>query len=331
MTNNNGKKPNRIVQLSDAAPYVLPYLYPAELSAISLTCKTLHLLAKSVTAVRSSDACRNSEKLPIPFVNSAVDNHPYAYFIYTPTQVLSFSDDPPRQPWGLYPLQRRDLGLILPPTLEDGARCECERCGNDSAGCSCPCSRQNFSGLRWECGSGCICDLECSNRVSQRGISIRLKIVRSPGKGWGLHAGQFIRSGEFICEYAGELLTTKEARKRQEIYDKLKSTNKHTSALLVVREHLPSGNTCMRINIDATKIGNIARFINHSCDGGNLSTVLVRNSGALLPRVCFFASKDILKDQELTFSYGDSGLNPNGSKCFCGTSCCTGIMPSEHT
>lgn len=326
---NNGKRPRRVVQLSDAATYVLPYLYPAELSAISLTCKTLHLIAKSVTAARSSDACRNTEKVPIPFINSTADSHPYTYFIYTPTQVLSFSDAPPRQPWGSSSLEQPDLGLSLPPTLEDGSRCECERCDSDSVGC--PCSRQNFPGLIWECGSGCMCDLGCANRVSQRGISIRLKIVRSQRKGWGLHADQFIPSGEFICEYAGELLTTKEARKRQQTYDKLKSTNKHTSALLVVREHLPSGNTCMRINIDATRIGNVARFINHSCDGGNLSTVLVRSSSALLPRVCFFASQDILKDQELTFSYGDSGLNPNGSKCFCGTGCCTGIMPSELT
>ncbi|KAJ0735813.1 putative [histone H3]-lysine(4) N-trimethyltransferase chromatin remodeling SET family [Helianthus annuus] len=131
--------------------------------------------------------------------------------------------------------------------------------------------------------------------------------------------------------FSGELLTTKEARRRQLTYDKLVSGSKRTFALLVVREHLPSGNACLRINIDATRIGNVARFINHSCDGGNLSTVLVRSSGALLPRVCFFASRDILKDEELTFSYGDAGVNPNGSKCFCGSSCCSGIMPSEHT
>lgn len=129
----------------------------------------------------------------------------------------------------------------------------------------------------------------------------------------------------------GELLTTKEARMRQQIYDRLSSGGRFSSALLVVREHLPSRNACMRVNIDATKISNVARFINHSCDGGNLSTVLVRSSGALLPRLCFFASRDILKDEELTFSYGDSRLKPKGLQCFCGSSCCCGLMPSEHT
>ena len=33
-------------------------------------------------------------------------------------------------------------------------------------------------------------------------------------------------------------------------------------------------------------------------------TVLVRSSRALLPRLCFFASRNIQEDEELTFSYG---------------------------
>ncbi|RVW90237.1 Histone-lysine N-methyltransferase SUVR3 [Vitis vinifera] len=92
------------------------------------------------------------------------------------------------------------------------------------------------------------------------------------------------------------------------MYDELSSGGRYSSALLVVREHLPSGKACLRMNIDGTRIGNVARFINHSCDGGNLLTVLVRSSGALLPRLSFFASKNIQEDEELTFSYGILGL-----------------------
>ncbi|KAK1426136.1 hypothetical protein QVD17_14805 [Tagetes erecta] len=330
---NKNKKPFTD-QLSIAAAYILPYLPPAELSSISLTCKTLNLIAKSITVTRSSDASRNFEKHPTPFINN-VDNHPYAYFTYTPTQIIISTNASFPQPWGSFSHPRPDprpdtVGYLK---VEDVCRCEyeceCERVDGDLI--MCPCSKQKLSGLIWECGSGCNCGSKCRNRVSQGGVFVRLKIVRSVRKGWGLHADEFVKCGEFVCEYAGELLTTKEARRRQSLYDKLASSGKHTSAILVVREHLPSGNACLRINIDATKIGNVARFINHSCDGGNLSTVLVRTSGALLPRVCFFASRDILKDEELTFSYGDAGLNPTGSKCFCGSSCCSGIMPSEHT
>lgn len=126
-------------------------------------------------------------------------------------------------------------------------------------------------------------------------------------------------------------MTTNEARKRQQKYDKLGTGGGFSSALLVVREHLPSRKACLRLTIDATRIGNIARFINHSCDGGNLSTVLVRSSGVLFPRLCFFASKDIKEDEELTFSYGGVRLRSYGSPCFCGSSCCFGWLPSEQT
>jgi len=126
-------------------------------------------------------------------------------------------------------------------------------------------------------------------------------------------------------------LTTKEARVRQKEYDELALSRGFSSALLVVREHLPSGKACLRINIDTTKVGNVGRFINHSCDGGNLSTVLVRSTGALLPRLCFFASKDIREGEELSFSYGEIRLRSNGLQCYCGASNCFGILPSEHT
>ncbi|KAL9663627.1 hypothetical protein QQ045_019018 [Rhodiola kirilowii] len=103
---------------------------------------------------------------------------------------------------------------------------------------------------------------------------------------------------------AGELLTTNEARRRQAIYDQCSKNCQSSSALLVVREHLPSGKACLRINIDATKVGNVGRFINHSCDGGNLSTVIVRTqklwnfaSPPLLPRLCFCASTDSRRHQ----------------------------------
>jgi [histone H3]-lysine36 N-dimethyltransferase SETMAR len=102
-------------------------------------------------------------------------------------------------------------------------------------------------------------------------------------------------------------------------------------ALLVLREHLPSGKTSLRVNIDATKIGYVARFIDHSCDGGNVKAVLVRNSGSLFSRFCFFASRDISEDDELSFSYGKSGIKENGLPCFCGSANCLGVPPTEET
>jgi histone-lysine N-methyltransferase SETMAR len=134
----------------------------------------------------------------------------------------------------------------------------------------------------------------------------------------------------FLCE-KGELLTTKEAQRRQQYYDELSSRGRFSSALLVVREHLPSGKACLRLNIDATKIGNAARFVNPSCDGGNLSTKLIRSSGALFPSLCFFGSKDIQKDEELTFRYGEIRKRSNGLQCYCNNPSCLVTLPSEDT
>lgn len=341
------QKQNQFLQW---AHLILPWLTPVELANLSLTCKSLFQISKFITVSRSLDASRSLENFPIPFHN-AVDKTPYAHFIYTPSQIMlppRPSQFPPRQFWASTnataaaaepnsSLSR--LGVesasLVGESEENESGCDCEECfevGSSDGVFGCPC----FSGLEEvgivsECGPSCGCGSECGNRLTQRGISVRLKIVRSVNKGWGLCADQCIKQGQFICEYAGELVTTKEARRRQQIYDGLASSQGISSALLVVREHLPSGRACLRMNIDATRIGNIARFINHSCDGGNLSTTLVRSSGSILPRLCFFASKDIKEGEELTFSYGEIRVRSKGLPCFCGSTCCFGILPSENT
>ncbi|OWM73178.1 histone-lysine N-methyltransferase SUVR3 [Punica granatum] len=315
-----------------SAELVLPWLASSELAYVSLTCKALHRAAKSLTLRRSLDASRGFEKFPVPFVNS-VDDLPYAYFLYGPSQLLHSLD---RQPWGSVSPHSAVTNSHMADAASGDVRvgCDCERCGG--GGSSCPClSLEGLDGVATECGPSCGCESECGNRITQSGVSVKLKIARVRGKGWGLFADQLIRERQFVCEYAGELLTTKEAQRRQQEYDRLSSTGHFSSALLVVREHLPSGKACLRLNIDATRVGNVARFINHSCDGGNLSTVLMRSTGALLPRLCFFASRNIARDEELSFSYGETRPRPDSESrpcfCFCGASSCSGTLPSEHT
>ncbi|XP_061945666.1 histone-lysine N-methyltransferase SUVR3 [Populus nigra] len=349
--NKSNKKDPPLIQCADL---ILPWLTPLELANISSTCKALSQISKSITLQRTLDASRFLENHLTPFLNPN-NQHPYAYFLYTPSQLLP-SQSPLRQPWGSQ-LDRDSLGRH-----HGGSACKLNESwevlrGSDSelatprrvmgesgkGVCGCDCEGCEEGGTGWEfwgleemgimteCGPGCGCGLECSNRLTQRGVLVKLKIVRDGKKGWGLFADQMICQGQFICEYAGELLTTEEARRRQQIYDELASSGQFSSALLVVREHLPSGKACLRINIDATRTGNVARFINHSCDGGNLTTVLVRHTGSLLPRLCFFASRNIKEGEELTFSYGEIRVRSKGLQCFCGSSWCFGTLPSEHT
>ncbi|KAL5999339.1 hypothetical protein ACLOJK_040799 [Asimina triloba] len=381
----------------EVAEVLVPYLCPREIAGMALTSKTLHRVAASVTAARSSDASRGLEKYPIPFLNT-VDHHPYSYFAYTPISLIlpNFHTSSSSSSWGAAPPPKTLRSQSYPASIaNDGYPFGCS-CEGDDGSCEeeseCSCCYMTFSPdadadadaeqVMTECGVNCSCGPRCQRRLTQGGIAVRLAVVRDSRKGWGLHAAQFIRSRDFICEYAGivlgtthitgraelllllllllslyfagaihvfltflsavinndrscvhvgELVTSEEARRRQREYDELASQQHQFShALLVVREHLPSGKACLRINIDATRVGNVARFINHSCDGGNLSTVLVRNTGALLPRLCFFAARDIAQGEELSFSYGDTRMRSKGLHCFCGSSCCFGTLPSEH-
>lgn len=103
-------------------------------------------------------------------------------------------------------------------------------------------------------------------------------------------------------------------------------------ALLVLREVLPSGGRALLTCVDATLRGNVSRFINHSCDGGNLTVMAVRPAGALLPLICLFTRRHICAGEELTFSYSGTGgeRRNSGTRCLCGTPCCTGFLPAQH-
>ncbi len=101
-----------------------------------------------------------------------------------------------------------------------------------------------------------------------------------------------------------------------------------------VRQMLPSTQTAIVFTIDATTTGNVARFFNHSCGGGNLDPVIVRTAGSMIPHVAMFASKDISAGEELTFAYGESvsaaasaGPHIKWRRCFCGTKSCLGFLP----
>lgn len=176
------------------AAIVLPYLNLNELLSISSTCKALHQISKIVTSRRTSDASRGFEKLPIPFFNTVPgDLQPYSYFLYTPTQTLRETPEF-RQPWGSDHDARPNPPYPFLFRVDGAAGCDCTNgCGGDRCKCS-----------NLECGPSCECDSVCGNRVTQCGITVKLKIVKDEKKGWGLYAAELIPAGRFVCEYAGK-------------------------------------------------------------------------------------------------------------------------------
>ncbi|KAK3419458.1 hypothetical protein EUGRSUZ_G00011 [Eucalyptus grandis] len=159
----------------------------------------------------------------------------------------------------------------------------------------------------YECGQNCGCGPGCVNRVSQRGIQYRLEVFRAPRKGWAVRSWDFIPSGAPVCEYIG-------------ILNRADQVEKHDEQKSEVPEFC----------IDAGSAGNIARFINHSCEPNLfVQCVLSSHQDIKLARVVLFAADNIPPLQELTYDYGyalDSVFGPDGKvkrmPCYCGAADC---------
>lgn len=182
------------------AELVLPWLAPPDLAAVASASKALRSVAMGVSSRRASDASRGLERHPVPFLNP-VDAQPYSYFLYVRFPLLAFPSTS-AQPWGgCGPTPPDPSSLAALDFSPAAGGCACAlACASE-----CPCSSGPEPGmeLMTECGANCPCGPECGNRVTQGGISIRLRVVKHPHKGWGLHTAQFVKRGEFICEYAG--------------------------------------------------------------------------------------------------------------------------------
>ncbi len=161
-----------------------------------------------------------------------------------------------------------------------------------------------------------------------------LKTIEAGPKGLGLTTTTKILKGQFVCEYAGEIITNGEATARLARKSSEKSSKNY---IFLVNEVVPSpeGSSSVEIRtvIDAEKFGNVGRYVNHSCEP-NLEKYVVRTTD-VVPHLSFFAKRDILPGEELTVSYaglsdGAQQSTENGSRpCFCGATSCVGIRPFQ--
>ncbi|ODN06241.1 Histone-lysine N-methyltransferase SUV39H2 [Orchesella cincta] len=169
----------------------------------------------------------------------------------------------------------------------------------------------------YECNKRCACGPDCANRVVQDGTlslsGTKLCIFRTSNKrGWGVKTLKKIKKGTFVCLYAGEIITNEEAESRGQIYE-----NQLGACYLFDLDYYTySGEAgeeeeACPFTIDATKMGNVAHFINHSCDP-NLSVFNVWADcvDQNLPKLAFFAMRDINRDEELTYDYGTHDAKP---------------------
>ena len=136
-----------------------------------------------------------------------------------------------------------------------------------------------------ECPTHCQGSRDCGNQRITRRQEALFEVRPSPIQGRGLFLIKALRKGDFVVEYVGVLqdlqgLTNRPQQERSNKY---------------VMEAVAD------VFIDATRFGNEARFVNHSCHPNcEAQTWLVRGR----PRVGIFAKAPIRIGEEVTFDYG---------------------------
>ncbi|XP_061345436.1 histone-lysine N-methyltransferase, H3 lysine-9 specific SUVH5-like [Gastrolobium bilobum] len=170
---------------------------------------------------------------------------------------------------------------------------------------------QMKSSLIYECGPSCKCSKSCINRVSQCGIQFQLEIFKTELKGWGVRTRSFVPSGSFVCEYIGEVHHNREAGSR-----------------LVVDDYIFNIGDGKGFFIDATRRGNIGRFINHSCSPNlHVHDIFYGHNEKSIPHKVLFAIKDIAAGRELSYNYNCCKgriIKVGSNSCYCGSPQCNG-------
>ncbi|KAJ6956388.1 histone-lysine N-methyltransferase [Populus alba x Populus x berolinensis] len=297
---------------------------------------------QSVAEIRGlvcEDISGGQEDVPIPATN-LVDDPPVAPSGYTYCKSLQIAKN--------VKLPANVSGCNCQGTCVDPRTCACAKLN----GSDFPYVQINGGRLIearavvFECGPSCGCGPGCVNRTSQRGIKHRLEVFRTPKKGWAVRSWDFIPSGAPVCEYIGALVRTEDTDhvcENNYIFDidclqtmrglggrERRLGDVSVSAINSFDGDDQKSESVPEFCIDAGSTGNIARFINHSCEPNLfVQCVLSSHHDVKLARVMLFAADNIPPMQELTYDYGyalDSVSGPSGKikqmPCYCGAVDC---------
>ncbi|KAJ8945701.1 hypothetical protein NQ318_012420 [Aromia moschata] len=188
-------------------------------------------------------------------------------------------------------------------------------------------SEKNVRGPTYECNENCKCKEKiCGNRLVQFGPrkSLEVRPCEDPAKGLGLFTTDEINEGNFICEYAGEIITELEASKR------FRSNGEQNKMNYVFCINENFGERTSKTFIDPTYYGNIGRYINHSCEP-NCKLLVIRVNDTM-PILGVFADQNIEEKTEITYDYGDAEKSTEGTTshrkiCHCNSKNCRKYLP----
>ncbi|XP_029436215.1 histone-lysine N-methyltransferase ASH1L isoform X2 [Rhinatrema bivittatum] len=200
---------------------------------------------------------------------------------------------------------------VKPLSGYEATTCNCKKPSDgDEKGCIDDClNRMIFA----ECSPNtCPCGEQCRNQRIQRHEWVQcLERFRAEGKGWGIRTKESLKAGQFIIEYLGEVVSEQEFRNR-----------------MIEQYHNHNDHYCLNLDsgmvIDSYRMGNEARFINHSCDP---NCEMQKWSVNGVYRIGLYALKDMPAGTELTYDYNFHSFNMEKQQlCKCGFDKCRGII-----
>lgn len=151
----------------------------------------------------------------------------------------------------------------------------------------------------------------CKNQCFEKREYPPLVPYRTQGRGWGLRTLAPIRKSQFVIEYVGEVIDEQEYQRRIKKMHEQKEDNFYF--LTIDKDR----------TLDAGPKGNVARFMNHSCQP-NCETQKWTVNGDT--RVGLFATCDIPAETELTFNYNLECIGKEKKMCRCDAPNCSGFI-----
>ena len=138
-----------------------------------------------------------------------------------------------------------------------------------------------------------------------------LLVKKSRIHGWGLFVKEAIGKDSMIVEYQGQMIRQKVADEREKCYEEMGIGSCYMFRL--------DSSTI----VDATRIGNLARFINHSCTPNAYAKVVTVDGNE--KKIIIFAQKALGVDDEVTYDY-KFPMEDEALRCDCGAINCIGRM-----
>lgn len=286
----------------------------------------------SPVGLLSQDLSAGAEKITVSLVNDVDGRGSPAYFTYS--TVLKYSKS--------FNLTNSSFGCNCHKACQPGdLNCSCIRNNGGDFPYATSGVLVSQKPLVHECSPTCPCFPNCKNRVSQTGLKLKMEVYKTTDKGWALRSWDPIRAGSFICEFAGEVVDSPTGmqgtgQEDDYIFDTsrvLDKSYKWNYEPTLLNEEIPdesaeNDNIPSPLVISAKNVGNVARFMNHSCNP-NVFWQLVQyehNRESFL-HVAFFALKHIPPLTELTYDYGISQFETRSKrKCLCGSEKCRGYF-----